>query len=97
MYRRSVPEQHLKNHAEQTGMGDYSPVQQRELASRLKYVDGLQKGFGAKVEFYLRSAETTSSSTKTTTSAFVNACCALLRAEKRERAAGTAKDINFGR
>ena len=95
--RRSVIARALTRAAIKAGMGDYSPVQQRELASRLKYVDSLQKGFGAKIELYLRGAEATSSSTKTTTSAFVNACRALLRAEKRERAAGTANIINYGR
>ena len=73
------------------GIRDYTPLQLRELAYRLQYLNDLQRGFRAKIEMYLAGAQSTSRSTKRSTGRFVAACRALLRAEQRELSAGTAR------
>ena len=94
--RRAVIAVAMTRAAIQAGMGEYARVQQRELASRLKYVGDLQQGFQTKIAMYLQSVQSTSSATETKTRTFTNASRLLWRAEQQERAAGTAKTINIG-
>ena len=73
-----------------SGIADYSPSQFRELAVWKRDLDNVQLGLVAMIRAYLLQVETRVSSINTSR-AFQDACLALLRAEKKERKAGTAK------
>ena len=55
----------------------------------------MQAGFVSKIQQYLETMQSVTS--RSSSSGMVNACGALLRAEKREVAAGTARVTPIGR
>ena len=72
-----------------------SPAQRQELLSWKQSLDSMQAGFVSKIQQYLETMQSVTS--RSSSSGMVNACGALLRAEKREVAAGTARVTPIGR
>jgi hypothetical protein len=75
--------------AMKAGVSEYSPYQLRELAAWKSDLDRLQAGLVTMIQAYLQLR--LSKHTRTSNQNYVDACAALLRAEQRERSAGTAK------
>ena len=88
--RRLVLARAMLAAAVKTGLGEYTPYQLRELASWTNDLDGLQIGLLALIHSYMQ-AQTRVSDAQTQSREFIQACAALLRAEKKELRRGTAK------
>jgi hypothetical protein len=93
--RRLILARAMLRAALKAGLGQYSPLQMREMASWKRQLDDLQAGFVIKIRDYL--AGNSQSTTRADTQQFetVEACGALLRAESRELRSGNARVINL--
>lgn len=91
--RRLVLASALLRAAAEAGFGQFSPPQYQEMANWKQNLDSLQAGFVLKVQSYLATPETFSSSRSRV---YTNACLALTRGAEREIAAGTASIERFG-
>ena len=76
-------------------LGQYTPLQMRELARWKRQLDDLQAGFVIKIRDYLAGDTQTIQRTSRQQFDTVQACGALLRAENREIRSGNARVINL--
>jgi hypothetical protein len=89
--RRLVIARAMLRAAMKAGMNEYSPIQVRELASWSQRLDELQVGFITKIEQFLEDQHRTWTTKKRSKDTYEVSCYALLQAERRERAEGTAQ------
>ena len=91
--RRLVVARSMMSAAMRLAQRDLSNIQLRELTSWKESMDEVQAGLIASIQLYLQASIQSTTKASKQSSDYVEACGAMLRAEKRELAAGTAVRI----